>query len=244
MDENISGGIKTDLETRIEQRDSGHRNSNNPSAETTNETRRGRGRPRKTESGNQETKLLGLHSVDEPLSVSVALPGEDQQEKPQKKKAGRPKKTASKSGQIDSTQIQILLVTMSALISSRPGMEIWNLSAQEAQQIADPLANILAKNEALGNAIGEHADAFALITACFVVFLPKALMYMASKPKKPKNGDLLNYGNSKPTKPTNQDTKVANIDREHVQRNASNAKNSSPKLGGQLSQIISPVGGF
>jgi hypothetical protein len=183
---------------------------------------------------------LGLSDVSEPKVVSIDIPGA---EEAPKKKAGRPKKSAAPQ-KVDSTQIQLLLVTVSGLLASRPGMEIWNLTTEESKQIAEPLANILSKNQALANAVGEHADSFALVTACFMVFLPKVILYMASKPKKPKEGQKVNYGTEPATKPQQQERTIRGTSESNVRPNTRAAKNANQNFGGQLYELIPSIGGI
>jgi hypothetical protein len=234
MGQETSGNnrILTPTETAIEQR-TGHSTSDS----STSTTGKKRGRPPGTK--REETQLLGLSDVGEPKVVSIEVPGAEDQSK---KKAGRPKKAAPQK--VDSTQIQLLLVTISGLIASRPGMEIWNLTPEESKQIAEPLSNILSKNEALANAVGEHADSFALVTACFMVFLPKVILYMASKPKKPKEGKSVSYGTEPVTKPQQQERPLRGTSEQNVRPNTRAAKNVNQNFGGQLYELIPSIGGI
>jgi hypothetical protein len=183
---------------------------------------------------------LGLSDVNEPKVVSIDIPGADEAPK---KKAGRPKKAAAPQ-KVDSTQIQLLLVTVSGLIASRPGMEIWNLTTEESKQIAEPLSNILSKNQALANAVGEHADAFALVTACFMVFLPKVIIYMSTKPKKPKEGQKVNYGTEPATKPQQQERSSRGTSEPNVRPNTGSPKNANQNFSGKLYDLVPVVGGI
>lgn len=233
-------GKLTETERGIEERD--RQGTNNSSTETASKKR---GRP----PGRTSEKEIVSELVNvEPKIISIDLPGADQQDEPQKKKAGRPagtqKKTPAKNAKVDSTQIQFLLATVSGLIASRPGFEIWNLSPDESKQIAEPLAKILSKNSALANVSSEHADAFALIVACFMVFLPKIIMHQAMKPKKAKQGENVNYGIEKSTKPQQQERTNERNDRSNVRPSTSTAKNVNQNFGGQLHDLIPVIGGI
>lgn len=227
----------TPTETAIAER------GNNDSS--TNPTSKKRGRPPGTTRTEKEI-LPGLADV-EPKVISIELPGTEPTEEP-KKKPGRPagtkKPAPAKNQKVDSTQIQLLLITMSGLLASRPGMEVWNLTTEEAKQIAEPLSKILAKNQALANVVGEHADSFALVTACFMIFLPKFIMYQAMKPKKPKQGEKINYGLKPVAKPPQQERTLGGSNQSNVRPSTSDAKNVNQNFSGQLHDLIPSIGGF
>jgi hypothetical protein len=185
---------------------------------------------------------LGLVDL-EPKIVSIELPGEEKKEEP-KKKPATVKKAAAKNQKVDSTQIQLLLVTVSALIASRPGLELWNLTADEAKQLATPLSNILSKNEALANMSNEHADSVALIAACFMIFVPKLLIYYSTKPKKPKEGEKINYGIERPTKSQQQERETKGNTGPNAGQRTSAPANINQNFGSQLHELISPISGF
>ena len=200
----------------------------NPGTDTA-EKSRGRGRPRKQE----EEQFLGLASL-EPKIVEVEVPQQSNDKKEKAKKT----KSKTKAAKVDTTQIQLLLVTISGLIASRPGMEIWNLTADEAKQIAEPLGNILAKNDALSNAVGEHADALALVSACFMIFVPKLVIYLSTKPKKAKEGSKVEYGNRRLAESQNKERSAGRIAESNARANTSTPKNVSKNFSGQLSELI------
>lgn len=108
--------------------------------------------------------------------------GEDSAPIPEvpKKKQTRKKKTAKKKTEetsaFSSQQISMLLVSLSGVVASRPNLSMFALSEMEAEQIATPLSNILAKSEKL-SAVGEHADAIALVSACLIIMLPRFMLY-------------------------------------------------------------------
>lgn len=80
-------------------------------------------------------------------------------------------------------QMRVMLMTLSGIMAARPGMEVWALTDEEADQIVTPLSGIMAKSN-VGEAVGEYADHIALAIACFTIFIPKFLMWQQTKPKK------------------------------------------------------------
>ena len=50
------------------------------------------------------------------------------------------------------------------------------ISKAEADQLAAPIANMIAKSERLKNA-GEYADAISLVTAALIIFAPRFVVY-------------------------------------------------------------------
>lgn len=112
-------------------------------------------------------KLPGLATVN-PTVPAPETPKKKQQRKPRKKKE---EPTA-----FNADQLSALILSTSAIIGSRPGMEIWTLRPEEATQLATPIANMAAKSEKLQN-MGEYADAIALVTASLVIFAPRAMVY-------------------------------------------------------------------
>lgn len=202
----------------------------------TTQTKRKRGRPRKSETA--ETLV--------PRLVAVEVPGAEKEEKSESKskKSTSKKKSTKKPAQVDSTQIQMILLTISGIVASRPGMEVWNLTADEAKQIADPLANILQKSEAVANVTSEYADAIALVSACVMIFIPKYFVWKSMKPKKPQNGAKINYGNQSTSQPTNQTRTNTGSHQSTSKQSTDGKSNVSQNFNGQLHTIIAPVTGF
>ena len=94
-----------------------------------------------------------------------------------KKKQRKPRqKKEDKNTTFNASQLSALIVSLSAIVASRPGLEMFVISEIEAQQIATPLANMIAKSEQLSQ-LSEHADALALVTATFVIMAPRIMMY-------------------------------------------------------------------
>ena len=114
------------------------------------------------------------------LDVKEQLPTPEQPKK--KTRAKRQKK--SEQGNFTAEQVSALIVALSAIAASRPGLEMMLISKTEADTIATPLCNIIAKSERFKD-LGEHTDAIALVTACLVVFAPRIILLAnAAKEKK------------------------------------------------------------
>ena len=80
-------------------------------------------------------------------------------------------------------QIAALIQGTSAIVASRPDMAVFALTPAEAQQLAQPIANMIAKSERLQN-MGEYADAISLVTASLVIFGPRVMIYQDQQKKK------------------------------------------------------------
>ena len=72
-------------------------------------------------------------------------------------------------------QIGALIGTVSMIVASRPNMAHWQLTPKEIESLSNPLANMLAKSEAL-QGMAEHSDAIALATACVTIMVPRAVI--------------------------------------------------------------------
>ena len=126
----------------------------------------------------EEKKPAGLSAVNNP-----AAPVPETPKKQTKRKKSTPKKKTPDSFNAD--QISALIMSASAIVASRPGMEVFMLRPEEANQLATPLANMIEKSEKLQN-LGEHADALSLVTASLVIFAPRVLVYSDQQKKKKK----------------------------------------------------------
>ena len=99
----------------------------------------------------------------------------------------KPRKVNTKKAQsdvIDTTQINALIATVSAIVASRPDCEHWLLTEKEIDSITQPLAKMLAESEALSK-INENSNQIALVIACVSVFAPR-LFVTAQKMKEKK----------------------------------------------------------
>ena len=126
----------------------------------------------------QEKKSATVLPVSEDKSQTAPAP------EPPKKKQTRTKKPKKKEQtEFSADQISALILSASAIIGSRPGMEVWTLRPDEATQLAIPIANMIEKSEKL-KAMSEHADAISLVTASLVIFAPRMLIYNDQQKKK------------------------------------------------------------
>jgi len=138
---------------------------------------------------NGRTKPPGGETTESdknvPKLVNVDIPGqgtEQAEKKPRGRPPGsksttnKPKTTRKANTKTDSQHIKILMLTVSGIIASRENMQMWALTPQEIDSLAEPLAAVLDKHN-VGQATGEYAEYIALVMALFVVFVPKYLMW-------------------------------------------------------------------
>lgn len=146
-----------------------------------------------------------------------------EQKKAQAATTGTKKKSAAKKA--DASQLNFLLLTISNVMASRPGMEMWKLTNEEVDSIAEPLANMMARNEAVANALEEHGDAIALVTAIAMIAFPRVMMMMAAKkeqaPKHPAVQEVKSNANRSESATGSRDKKerlveVANLLLSHL----------------------------
>jgi len=119
----------------------------------------------------------GTETEKEKVSGLAPVTGTPPAPEPPKKKARRksaPKKKEETTFNAD--QISALILSTSAIVGSRPGMEVFTLTQTEAQQLATPIANMIEKSEKLSK-MSEHADALALVSASLIIFAPRILVY-------------------------------------------------------------------
>ena len=99
--------------------------------------------------------------------------------KPKPAKQKRTRTTNKKNNTtFNAEQITSFLVTLSGVLSTSESGKFFALSQAEAEQLALPLANIIAKNDSL-NGLGEHSDTIALAGACALIFIPRLIGYLA-----------------------------------------------------------------
>jgi hypothetical protein len=176
--------------------------------------------------------------------VLVEIPGQEKAEEAKRKNkpgAGRPagtKKVPAKNkpgAKPDTTQLKILVLTMSGIVASRPGMEVWNMSMEEVEQIIEPLANILAKHN-VGQATSEYADYIALLMAVTIIFVPKYLIWKQTRPKKEKkkNEPIRNTNTANESRTTGASS----------QGNGGTTSSNDSSFGNQLHGLIPAVGQY
>lgn len=185
----------------------GGKTAGNPSPRTAGDTRTGTGGTGRT--AEKEKARSGVVLLKE---ETAPVP-----ETPKKKQTRKPRKKKEITAGFNAEQISALIVSMSAIVASREGFEMFALSQVEANQLATPIANMIAKSEKIG-ALAEHADAVALITASIVIFAPRIMMCLDAKKEKAKRKKegIKFVREEKPT-----DAGSRNISRS----NADNAKN-------------------
>lgn len=212
-----------------------------------------------------ESVVLEKNLVKTPKPVSVDVPGKEKSEavdKEEEKKAkqrerqrkyreqkkaqaattGTKKKSAAKKA--DASQLNFLLLTISNVMASRPGMEMWKLTNEEVDSIAEPLANMMARNEAVANALEEHGDAIALVTAIAMIAFPRVMMMMAAKkeqaPKHPAVQEVKSNANRSESATGSRDKKGASSG--SGQPVTVTPSDSREVYGGTLSSIIPAIG--
>jgi len=148
--------------------------------------------------GGGATKTESSQNLPKLVAVEVPGESEDKAEARKKKNAERQKKyreekknknlsaakKTAKQSSLDTSQLEILILTTSSIISSRDGMGVWQLSPEEVKQIVQPLSNIMARHADTMGVVSEYADYIALIVACATIFIPKYLIWKATRPKK------------------------------------------------------------
>lgn len=124
---------------------------------------------------SRRTKTTSESNIQTPEVVAVNIPGEekDTEEKTVNEKQKR-KTSSRKNKKVDSEPVKQALLVGFSLLSMRAG-EHWSLQESEADQLAQPLANIADKYGLLG--VGEkYGDFIALGIAGVSVLLPRILM--------------------------------------------------------------------
>lgn len=136
----------------------------------------------------------------------------------EKKKRGRPPKTTTSvktkknETSLNVSQITALIVATSSMMASREGFEHWMITEKEAQQIAQPLSNIIENNESFKK-IAEHSDSIALVTACIMIFAPRIVITIQKgKKKKSVKKELKKIDNSGTSKTDNRRNDGQNSD--------------------------------
>lgn len=148
---------------------------------------------------------------------------------PQKKQRRKPstKKKQKDEGPLAETQLQALILTASSIVATRPGCEVWALKPEEAKQLAQPIANMIAKSERLQN-MGEYADAIALVTASVMIFGPRAYIFASQqKAKKVQQSGGVKLVKGKVAQQKRED---ARGDRGHDEPGPADVKNITPSI--------------
>lgn len=167
----------------------------------------------------------------EKLIPELAILKEEKTEAPKPKPAKKKRKKVVKKN--DSTfnaeQITAIIMTLSAVMSQSETGKIFTLSELEAKQIAEPLANIIAKNDAFAG-LSEHADSVALVSACFMIFIPKIFVYLtyqkALRDSRKKNQVFIKGANENANNKTRTDNRNSRNDDGQTPGNGNNSGES------------------
>lgn len=166
----------------------------NTESESTKDTRAGAGGAgagtgagSRESTASEEEKLPRLAPVDREEEKRLARNAK-RRERYAAKKASAPKKVTpkGKGKDADTSQCEAVIMTLSSIIASREGCAHWQLTPDETKALAQPIANMMAKSEALGQ-INEHSDAVALATAAFTIMMPRIILTSNIRKEKKKN---------------------------------------------------------
>lgn len=147
----------------------------------------------------------------------------------------------SKAPSMEILQLKPILMTVSQMVATREGFEIWALSETEINTLCEPIENMLAKTAALEK-VGENSDAIALAIACFTIFVPKFLMWNATRKQK-KAQVVTNYAKS--IQPTgNAGGNKTGTTRASSGPSDRESTASSKTFSGELNQLIPPSAPF
>ena len=170
--------------TEPESKESGKTKTGTSGNRSSKTTGTGTGNGTGTGTGTGSSKTIKTEKVGK-VSVLDNLPDvnipEPQQPKQKRKYNKKPKEENTSS--FDSKQITAFIVAVSSMVATREGMAHWLITEAEAEQIAKPLSNIIAKSEQL-KVLGEHADAFALVSACLMIFAPRLIITLQTNKSK------------------------------------------------------------
>ena len=86
---------------------------------------------------------------------------------------------------IDTSQLNMMLASVSAIVASRPNCEHWLLSEQEIDSITKPLAKMLEETTAL-ETLGQYSNQLALGVACITIFAPRLIITVKQKQEEKK----------------------------------------------------------
>lgn len=147
---------------------------------------------RRTRTGTNSGTNTGTEAVSEKEVIPGMAPVTDNEVPKPKPATKKRTRTGSKKNDapFNAEQISTFILTMSGVLATSEGGKYFALSPAEAEQLAKPLANLIAKNDSL-NGLGEHSDSIALLGACALIFIPRLIGYLSyvrakNKDKTPK----------------------------------------------------------
>lgn len=91
------------------------------------------------------------------------------------RKVRQTKKPAEVKPNMDTTQLNAIVLTLSTVVASRPNCEHWLLTQKEIESITTPLAKMMEESKAL-ETIGQYSNQIALTIACVSVFVPRLII--------------------------------------------------------------------
>lgn len=129
----------------------------------------------------EKRKETGV-AQNKPVKLEVSTSGEVTEPTPKKTRKRRTKKQS-----IDTEPIEKLLMATTGVIATRPDMQMWKMSKQEAHAIAEPLGQVLEKYD-LAKPLTENAPEIALIVATLTFVAPRTVATITIKKEKNKDG--------------------------------------------------------
>lgn len=129
----------------------------------------------------EKRKETGV-AQNKPVKLEVSASGEVTEPTPKKTRKRRTKKQS-----IDTEPIEKLLMATTGVIATRPDMQMWKMSKQEAHAIAEPLGQVLEKYD-LAKPLTENAPEIALIVATLTFVAPRTVATITIKKEKNKDG--------------------------------------------------------
>lgn len=134
-----------------------------------------------TGTGTAGTAGTGTGTAEEKKLSELATLSVEQSEKPKKKRTR--KKVTKNDSTFNAEQITALLLTASAILTQNEETAVFAITEVEARQLAEPIANLIAKNDSLQQ-LSEHADGVALLSAAFMIFAPKLFIFLQHRKQK------------------------------------------------------------
>lgn len=131
---------------------------------------------------------------------------------------------------VDTKQLNAIIISLSAVVASRPNCEHWLLNEKEVESITTPLSKMLAESQAL-ETIGQYSNQIALVMACVTVFAPR-LFVTVQKQKEEKKRAITGQTTNTNVKDERRDTSKSTtgnkkIDSRNGGNTTSNGTNNS-----------------
>ena len=153
----------------------------------------------------------------------------------------KPRKTKQKKAEtnpLTADSVAVLISTLSAIVGSRPNCEQWILTEAEVKSLAEPIAKIIAENEAFAN-VGQYSNQIALVMACVTVFVPRVIITVQKQKEVKKiersNENIRVIGSGKTDTQKAKDTKATGNDSRSTSGNRTDDSKNEPFYGAVLS---------